>query len=174
MEELQQPISLSILHAVLRNLFQERDGLLANDSQFEDHGSVEHGIGLLLVREYPAVLAPTDAGPAQDGVASGHAAVLVVADDASQQPVVGGRDVVVVVEKDGGQRRGVHTEELVLRHFSRQLGVQGVDTFHDEHFVVLQPQLSSAHTALSRGEVVAGQLHLLAPEQCVQLLVEQR
>ena len=125
-------------------------------------------------REYPSVLASSDAGPSPYGLASGHSAVLVVADDASQQPVVGGRDVVVVVEKDGGQRRGVHAEDLVLLHFRRQLGVQGVDTFHDEHFVVLQPELASAHSTLSCGEVIGRQLYLVASEQCVQLLVEQR
>ena len=79
----------------------------------------------------------------------------------------------MVVEQDGGQRRGIDTEYLVLRHLRHQLGVQRMDTLYHEDLVVVQTKAASAHLALTQLEVVTWKLYLLAVEQGVHLLVEQ-
>ena len=98
----------------------------------------------------------------------------MVANDAPQQAVVGSGDVVVVVHQQRRQRRGIDAEDGPLRHLCRQLGVQGVDALYHQHLVVVQAQTAAAHRRPARGEVVARQLNLLAAQQRVQLLVEQR
>ena len=46
--------------------------------------------------------------------------------------------------------------------------------FDDEHVVGVHPQFLAALHTLARREVIAWQLHLLAIEQCVELLVHKR
>ena len=48
-----------------------------------------------------------------------------------------------------------------------------MDTFYHQHFIVVQCQFLTTHHTLSCGEVVTGQLHLLAIEEFGQLLVEE-
>ena len=80
----------------------------------------------------------------------------------------------MLVEQQGGQCRGVNAVRLFTWNLRHQFGVQGVNAFHHQYLVVVQPQFTSAHLALARLEVIAWQLHLLTPEEGVHLLVEQR
>ena len=103
MQELQQAVGLGMFRHVLGHLFQQGLGLTLDDRQFEEHGGVEHSVGIFLIGEYPLVLAGTYRRPAADGVDSRDPTILVVADDAAQQAVVGRGDIVVLVEQQGGQ-----------------------------------------------------------------------
>ena len=56
---------------------------------------------------------------------------------------------------------------------SRQLRIQGMDSLYHQHIVRLHLQfLSTLHT-LARREIIFRQLHLLATEEGVKLLVQQ-
>ena len=145
-----------------------------DDSQLEKHGRVEHGIGILLIREYPAVLTLAHRRPAADGVLCGDTTVLMVADDAAQQTVIGGRNIVMGVQQDGGQCRGIDTEYLIIGNILGQFRIQGMDTLYHQYLITLHLQtLPTAYTLTSR-EVIAGQFHLLASEQGIHLFIKQR
>ena len=73
-----------------------------------------------------------------DGLLGVHPTVLVVADDAAQKAVVRSADVVVVVEQDGGQRRNINVELLLLRNLCRQLRIEGMDAFEHQYLIVAQ------------------------------------
>ena len=173
-EELEQAVGLGMFLTVLGHLLQQRFGLGPDDGKLEEHGRVEHRIGILLIGEYPLVLARPHAGPAADGVAGVDSAILIVADDAAQQPVVGGGNVVVGVEKDGRQGRGIDAELLLFGNQGRQFGIERVYAFHHEHIVFVHPQSLSAALAHARLEVVFGQLHLLSAEKGTELFVDER
>ena len=162
-----------MLLAILRNLLQQRFCLHLDNRQFIKHRRVEHGIGILLIWEYPLVLTCPYRRPAMNRLLRRHTPIFIVADDATEQSVVGGRDIVMIIQQNGGQRRRIHTINLLLRNMSRQLRIQGMDSLYYQHIVRLHLQfLSTLHT-LARREIIFRQLHLLATEESVKLLVQQ-
>ena len=102
-----------------------------------------------------------------------HTSIFIVADDATEQSVVGGRDIVMIIQQNGGQRRRIHTINLLLRNMSRQLRIQGMDALNHQHIVRLHLQLLSTLHTLARREIIFRQLHLLTTEESVKLLVQQ-
>ena len=122
---------------------------MLDDGQLEQHGRVEHGIGILLIREYPAVLTLAHRRPAADGVLCSDTTVLMVADDATQQTVVGGGNVVMGIQQDGGQCRGIDTEYLVVGNILGQLGIQGMDALYHQNLVTMHLQTFPATYTLT-------------------------
>ena len=108
-----------------------------------------------------------------DGLLCAHTSIFIVADDTAKKTIVGRRDIVVVVEQDGGQCRGIHTENLLVRNLRRQLRVQGMDAFHHQDIVVVHLQLLATLLALARLEIVLRQFHLLATEEGIKLVVDE-
>ena len=45
-----------MFRTILRHLFQQGFCLTLDNSQFEKHGCIEHGVGILLIGEDPLVL----------------------------------------------------------------------------------------------------------------------
>ena len=147
--------------------------MAAQHGKLEQQGGVEHHVGVFLVGEYPLVFARAHAGPARDGLLCRVAAVVVVADDAAQQAVVGGGNPVVVVQRDGGQCRDVNLVLAFGGNLRGQFRVQGVDAFQDEDGVVVDAQLVAFEFLFAGVEVEARQFHFLAPQEGLQLGVEQ-
>ncbi len=58
-----------MLGAVFGHLFEQRLGLCLDDGQLEEHGGVEHGVGVFLEGEYPSVLSGAHTGPSAYGFA---------------------------------------------------------------------------------------------------------
>ena len=79
----------------------------------------------------------------------------------------------MIIQQNGGQRRRIHTINLLLRNMSRQLRIQGMDSLNHQHIVRLHLQLLSTLHTLARREIIFRQLHLLATEESVKLLVQQ-
>ena len=102
-EEFEQTVGFAVFFTVLGHELKERFGLLLDDGEFEEHGSVEHYVGVFLVGEYPFAFSISYGWPSVYGFLCAHGSVFVVADDASQQTVVGSGYVVVAVEQDGCQ-----------------------------------------------------------------------
>ena len=69
--------------AVLGHGFEQRLCLTLDNSKFEEHGGIEHSIGILLKWEYPLVLASTNGRPAANGLLSRYGTILMIADDAT-------------------------------------------------------------------------------------------
>ena len=82
-QKLPQPVCLRVFGTVLRHLLQQRFSLLTYHCQLVDHSRVEYRVGILLIWEYPFVLAPLHAGPSMYYVQCRTATVLVVAYDAA-------------------------------------------------------------------------------------------
>ena len=77
------------------------------------------------------------------------------------------------VKQNGGERRGIDAELLLLGNLCRQLRIQCVDAFHDENVARAQAQLLSTLLAPARLEVIARQFHLITAEECVELLIDE-
>ena len=58
-EELAQAVCLIELVTAFRHLLQQWLCLRLDDGKLEEHGGIEHGIRILLIREYPLVFAPS-------------------------------------------------------------------------------------------------------------------
>lgn len=123
--------------------------------------------------ENPPVLSGSYGWPAADGFLGRYTSIFIVADDAAQQTVVRCRDVIVIIQQNGGQRRSIHTEDLLFRNMRRKLRIQGVDSLYHQNIVRLQLQLLSTLHTFARREIVFRQFHLLATEERIKLLVEQ-
>ena len=147
--------------------------MIAKYGEFVNQCTVEHHVGIFLIREYPFVLSSTHTWPTSDGATSAGATELIVANDAANQSVVGGWHVVVVVEFDGGQCRNVDAEFLLFRNTFRHERIECVDAFHEKDGVRLQFEVDATLHALARWEVVAWQLHFLAVEQLFEMLMEE-
>ena len=78
------------------------------------------------------------------------------------------------VEQDGGQRRSIDAEYLVVGNLAGQFGVKSMDAFKYKYFVAPELQFLAALLALARLEIVARQLNFLATHERVHLLIEQR
>ena len=59
-QELQQAVGFGMFRTVLRHLLQQGFCLTLDNSQFEKHGCIEHGVGILLIGEDPLVFTSTD------------------------------------------------------------------------------------------------------------------
>ena len=152
LQELQQAVRLGVLLGVLGHEFEQRLGLAFYYRKLEEQGGVEHNVGVLLVREYPLVLAGAHAGPAVYSLLRAHSAVLVVADDAAQQTVVRRRYVVMCIKQYGGKRRRIDAELLMLGYLGGKLGVECVYSLDYKHLVVGQAQPPAAAFAAPRLE----------------------
>lgn len=97
LQELAQPIGFGMLLYILRHQIEQRLSLLAYHGQLVNHGRIEHGVCIFLIREYPFVLSSSHAWPATEGFLRRDTSVFVVSDDAAQQSVVSRRNVIVVV-----------------------------------------------------------------------------
>ena len=80
----------------------------------------------------------------------------------------------MVVEENGGKRGGVDLEFVFLGNVLREHGVEGVYAFENEQHVGGEAQAVAALFAQPRLEIIARQLYLLALQQGVHLLVEER
>ena len=118
--------------------------MIAKYGEFVNQCTVEHHIGIFLIREYPFVLSSTYTWPTSDGATGAGATELIVANDAANQSVVGGWHVVVVVEFDGGQCRNVDAEFLLFRNTFRHERIERVDAFHEEDGVRLQFEVDAS------------------------------
>ena len=98
-----QAMGSSILVAIFRHFVQDWFSMSFEHGQLEEQSGVEHHIGLLLEWCYPSILAALYAIESSDGLASGVAAVAVVAHDTADEAHVDGRYPVVVVEVDGSE-----------------------------------------------------------------------
>ena len=163
-----------MLGAVFRYLLKQRLSLLLDYSNLEEHCRVEHCIGIFLEREYPFVLASPYAWPSSDSLSCVYTSIFIVAYDSAEQTVVGSWYIVVVVKEYRCQCRHVHAVFQFLWYLCRQLRVQRMYAFDDEHVVGVHLQPLAALHTLARREVIAWQLHLLTIEQCVELLVHKR
>lgn len=173
LQELQQAVSLSKFLTILRHLLEQRFCLHLENRQLIEHRRIQHGIGILLEWENPLVLSGSYRWPAADGFLGRYTSIFIVADDAAQQTVVRCRDVIVIIQQNGGQRRSIHTEDLLFGNMRRKLRIQGVDSLYHQNIVRLQLQLLSTLHTLARREIVFRQFHLLATEERIKLLVEQ-
>ena len=97
LEELEQPVCLRIFGNIFGNLLKYGFCLRLYNRKLEKHCRVEHHVGILLVGEYPLVLARPYARPAPYRIHGAASPVFVVAYYPSKQAVVGGGYVVVVV-----------------------------------------------------------------------------
>ena len=173
LQELQQSVSLSILVAVFGHLLQQRFCLHLENSQLVEHGRIEHGIGILLERENPLVLASTYRRPSVNRVLSRDATIFVIAYDAAQQTVVGCRDVVVIVEQNSGKRRGIDTENLLVGNLGCQFGIERMNAFHHEHIIVVHLESLSARLgALRDVELKRNDRHV--PDESVEPILSVR
>ena len=80
----------------------------------------------------------------------------------------------MVVQEDGGEGGSIDLELLFVGNLCCQQGIEAVDALHDEHVVLVQMQLLPALLAHSCLEVILRQFHLLAPEEGIELLVDER
>lgn len=166
-------MGLGVFVAVFWHLGEDGLGITTEDGELKEQRGVEHDVGVLLIREDPAVFATTDGGPTRDGVARREAAEVVVAHDATKQTGVGGGDPGVVVQRDGGEGRDVEFEDAALVDLGEELGVEGVDAFDDQYHVVGHLHGLTVVVAVAVFEVEGWEFHLLACQQLVELGVEE-
>ena len=145
----------------------------AQDGKFDVQRRVEHSIRGLLIGEYPFILCLTDVLPLGNGLTCRIGSLVVVADDATKEAVVADGYPVVVVERDAGKGRDVDPVFQRVFDILRQLGVQRMDTFDNQHRITCQLQLFAVPFALARGEVVFRNLHTLAFHQPRQVVLQQ-
>ncbi len=96
-KETKQAAGLAVLGSALGHKLEKRLGLRLYHGKLEQHGRIEHHVGILLVRKYPLVFSRTHRRPATYGIQGAHATILVVADDPAQQTVVRRGNIVVRV-----------------------------------------------------------------------------
>ena len=107
-----------------------------------------------------------------DGVTCAGSAVLIVADYTAKETVIGSGDVVVVIEEDGRQGRDVDLKLLIVGYLGRQLGVEGMDTFHHQNLIIGETKLLSALLGGTTLEVILRKFYLLSAEKGLQLFVD--
>lgn len=83
-QKLHQTVSLGIFRSVAREILQQTLAILAHHAQLEYQRRVECRVGILLIREYPALLAASHARPAAYRLHRRRPAVFVVAYDAAK------------------------------------------------------------------------------------------
>ena len=96
-EEFEQTVGFAVFFTVLGHELKERFGLLLDDGEFEEHGSVEHYVGVFLVGEYPFVLSSAYRWPATNSILRRNSTILIVSNDATQQTIISSWDIVMVV-----------------------------------------------------------------------------
>jgi len=102
-QEAQQSMCLGVFGASLGNLPQDGLGVASENGKFKQQGRIEHGIGVLLVREYPFFFSIPHTIPTGNGILSRIASVAEIPDDAAQQSIVGGGYPVVIIQGDRRQ-----------------------------------------------------------------------
>ena len=70
MKELAQTAGFGIFHLSLAHLLQNGEGLVLDDGQFVEQGTVEYDIGIRLEGDDPLFLASRDTGQSADGLKS--------------------------------------------------------------------------------------------------------
>ena len=100
-EEAQQLLYRRILGRVRRHSPQHRLRLLLQRRKLIEHRGVEHGIGSMLERLNPFLLALSDRRPALYRRLRRTSAGLEITADAAEQTVHGSRHPMFAVERDG-------------------------------------------------------------------------
>ena len=134
-QEFAQAISLGILGRLFRHLFQQRQRLFTQGSQFKEQSRVHHFVSLFLEGENPPFLAPSHRRPLANRFLRRTRPIFVVAHNAAQQAVVGSWNVVMVVEHDGRQCRSINFKLMLIGHPLRQFRVQRVNTLQNQNIV---------------------------------------
>ncbi len=171
-EEAAQAVGLAVFRHVAVHLAQYAFGLLAYHAYLEQQRRVERGVGVLLIGEYPALLAAAHAGPAAYALAGRYASVFVVAYDSAQQAVVGCGHPVVAVDGEGGERRDEHPELHFVGYLGGEFRVQSVYALDEQYASLLEAHAVAAVFAMAGLEIVGGQLHLFAGENAGKIGVE--
>ena len=172
-QELQQADGLAIGGRRRQDAAQQRFRIVLQHGQFEQQGRIENGIGILLEREDVASLASAHAMPAEEGILGGDAPHAVVADYPAQQAVVRGGNIVVFVDIQRGEGRCINPENPALVHFGDHFRIQGMDALHDEDIPIAQVHAVARKGPLAGFEIEFGDLHFLARQQVVDLLVQE-
>ena len=81
--------------------------------------------------------------------------------------------MVLLAARQGGQGGDVDIEDAVARDVRREVRIEGVDAFHEEDVAILQAQRVAGEDAVALLEVELRELHLLAGQQVVELLVQE-
>ena len=109
----------------------------AQDGKLYVQRRVEHHVCILLERQDPFLLSIADVLPMADGLLCCESTFIIIADDATQQTVITRRNPIMVVERDACQSGDKDLELHSIWNMLCENGIQRVNTFYDEHAVIL-------------------------------------
>ena len=116
--------------------------MLFQHRQLIQRGAIENHIRIFLVGENPAFFTALYRIPHGDGALDGGAPGFIVPHNPPQQTQITGGNPIVVIQVQRKQRTDIEFEHLMLRHaIGHHLGVEAVDSLHNDNGIILQPQL---------------------------------
>ena len=152
---------------------QQVQGLWGQCGELIGHGTVDHGVCVVLVGEDVVLLATFDGRPHRQRLLSPHSAGAEVPHNPSDDPVVRRTDPVVVVDDHARQRGDVDPVCQALVDVRCEGRVEAVDSFDDDDGPVVHMRLHIRHVTLVLLEGEVWEQGLSRLQQFVEVVPEE-